>query len=322
MADSFPLSLDPDAPLPLYHQIVVGLRYGIATGGIERGQRLPPLREAAERWGVGYHTVRRAYAELEEMGLVRRRQGAGTTVVGSIRSAPVREGEALSRFLDHVVEEGRRRFGLTRREIASELDDDGDGHRDVGTEPRTCTVIECNAHQCADLAEQVRQRFAVDVHEHVLGSHDAPPPGVMIGTCFHFSDLRRRWPERRGDMFFPTLHPDPALRDRLLDVPGAGGEEAVPLCEREPALAEAMAEDVARLLGGVEIVPTVDRSPGEMREACPGGPILVAPRLWDSLPEVLKRDPAVVEVRYVFRPYDLEALARALDWRMKEAVRA
>lgn len=322
MTDAFPLSLDPDAPLPLYHQIVVGLRYGIATGGIVRGQRLPPLREAAERWGVGYHTVRRAYAGLEEMGLVRRRQGAGTTVVGSIRSASVHEGKAVSRFVHHVAEEGRRRFGLTRGEIANKLGDEGGGDREGGTEPRACTVVECNAHQCTDLAEQIRQRFAVDAHEHLIGSDDDPPSGVMIGTYFHFSELRHRWPERRGDMYFPTLHPDPALRERLLEVLEGGGQNVVPLCERDPVLAEAMSEDVERLLRGVEIVPTVDRSPRQVSDASPGRPILVAPRLWDFLPDELKSDPAVIEVRYVFRPYDLEALASALDWREKEVVRA
>src|SRR5262245_48034254 len=45
------LQLDPQSPVPLYHQLAESLRYRIATGALRPGQPLPPLREAARRWG-------------------------------------------------------------------------------------------------------------------------------------------------------------------------------------------------------------------------------------------------------------------------------
>ena len=64
------MTLDPDSAVPLYHQITEALSYRIATGRIPPGQRLPSVREAATAWDVNMHTVRRAYGELSERGLV------------------------------------------------------------------------------------------------------------------------------------------------------------------------------------------------------------------------------------------------------------
>lgn len=63
------MALDPDSPVPLYHQITEALSYRIATGRIPAGQRLPSVREAAKAWDVNMHTVRRAYGELSQRGL-------------------------------------------------------------------------------------------------------------------------------------------------------------------------------------------------------------------------------------------------------------
>jgi GntR family transcriptional regulator len=46
------------------------------------GGRLPPERELSERFSVARETLRRALRELEEDGLLERRQGAGTFVSG------------------------------------------------------------------------------------------------------------------------------------------------------------------------------------------------------------------------------------------------
>lgn len=47
------------------------------------GGRLPPERELSERLGVGRRLLRRALGEFEEKGLISRRQGRGTFVIGS-----------------------------------------------------------------------------------------------------------------------------------------------------------------------------------------------------------------------------------------------
>jgi GntR family transcriptional regulator len=66
--------------LPLYLQIAESLLDRIESGDLAPGDRLPPERELSERLGVNRMTVRRALRNLEDQGLLSRRQGDGTYV--------------------------------------------------------------------------------------------------------------------------------------------------------------------------------------------------------------------------------------------------
>ena len=52
----------------------------------DEGDRLPPERELAQRFGVARETLRRAMEALQAEGLLRRRQGSGTFAAGQART--------------------------------------------------------------------------------------------------------------------------------------------------------------------------------------------------------------------------------------------
>lgn len=54
----------------------------IGTGRLRRGERLPTVREAADRLGLSVNTVRRAYRELEDAGWVEVRDRHGARILG------------------------------------------------------------------------------------------------------------------------------------------------------------------------------------------------------------------------------------------------
>lgn len=92
--------VDPHAGIPLGVQIARQLRLRIATGRLAPGDRLPSARKLAADLGVNFHTVRKAYGELESAGLLALEPGRGTTV---------RAGAArLATSSDEVREEVRR----------------------------------------------------------------------------------------------------------------------------------------------------------------------------------------------------------------------
>jgi molybdate-binding protein/DNA-binding transcriptional regulator YhcF (GntR family) len=64
----------------LYLEIAESLRRRIASGELKPGDKLPPVREMARRWGCTPGTVSRAYAQLAREGLVGGRRGGGTRV--------------------------------------------------------------------------------------------------------------------------------------------------------------------------------------------------------------------------------------------------
>ena len=73
-------SLDPRDDLPLYAQLARQLREAVTAGEWPEGRPLPSVRTLVGLLKVNPQTVLRAYRELEEEGLIERRQGQGTFV--------------------------------------------------------------------------------------------------------------------------------------------------------------------------------------------------------------------------------------------------
>jgi DNA-binding GntR family transcriptional regulator len=72
----------------LYSRIANTLRTEIALGQHAVGSYLATEAELCRRFDVSRHTVREALRNLEELGLVQRRQGAGTRVVARTEPSP------------------------------------------------------------------------------------------------------------------------------------------------------------------------------------------------------------------------------------------
>jgi len=75
-----------NGPMPQHQRLAELLLSQIADGSVGIGDRLPTEAELGAAHGLSRGTVRRALGRLEQLGMIVRRPGAGTTVVGS---APV-----------------------------------------------------------------------------------------------------------------------------------------------------------------------------------------------------------------------------------------
>jgi len=94
---------------PIYRQIIEQIKYLIASGRLQPGDELPPIRVLAEELIINPNTVARAYRELEVAGLLSKRQGAGTYVSGA--GSPLARQERfriLSERADALVAEARQ----------------------------------------------------------------------------------------------------------------------------------------------------------------------------------------------------------------------
>ncbi len=69
--------------VPIYLQIMKQIEQMIATGRLEMGEELPPIRSLAQQLLINPNTVARAYRDLELKGALVTKQGAGTYVAES-----------------------------------------------------------------------------------------------------------------------------------------------------------------------------------------------------------------------------------------------
>jgi GntR family transcriptional regulator len=77
------ITVDPAAKVSLADQVARQIRYAIARGELQSGERLPSARDLAAAVDINMHTVLRAYARLQEDGLIELRRGRGATVLRS-----------------------------------------------------------------------------------------------------------------------------------------------------------------------------------------------------------------------------------------------
>jgi GntR family transcriptional regulator len=303
------MPIDPESPVPLYHQIAESIRTDVEAGRLRKGDALAPMREAAERWGVNMHTVRHAYAALAREGLLEANRGPkGTRVARDARhptSQPDATPEPLTAFLDGVMTEAKRVYGLDGAALSRAI-----STRSSDPRPEVF-VVECSEWQAQSHAAELAELYDVRATPWELQQGE-PPDGTVVATYFHYNDVRRQWPRRLAGVRFVSIYPAPDLFERFRALP------AVTICEMEYDTAEAVAADFGALFeaGAIEVNTTVAENPDEAARARSDAdpPYLFAPRAWARLSPEARNDPALHELRYVLDRKELEAIAAQERW--------
>ena len=116
------LRIDPDSPVPVYRQVVDGLRSLLVEGALQPGDALPTVRELGLDLGVHFNTIAEAYRVLAAEGWLdlRRRRGAIVTERATPRQEPDAD-EQFSRSLRQLIAQVRAE-GLSVRAITKELE--------------------------------------------------------------------------------------------------------------------------------------------------------------------------------------------------------
>ena len=113
-------ALDRTLPVPLGVQLRGLIEFGIGLGELPPGQRLPSVRELAERAGIAPMTVATVYRELRRSGLIEAKPGAGTYIADGHRSDGLRSTamRKIQRRIDALFDEAEE-LGLASSVVAS-----------------------------------------------------------------------------------------------------------------------------------------------------------------------------------------------------------
>jgi len=103
------IEIDRNADIPLQVQIANSIRFKIGNGNIKKGDRLPATRLLASQLGISFHTVRKAYADLAEEGIITSRPGSGYVVENA---EPLAKSDRMERGASILSSAIRQAVGL------------------------------------------------------------------------------------------------------------------------------------------------------------------------------------------------------------------
>ena len=96
-------TIDKKSDIPVWVQVRQRLSFCIMSGAYKEGDQLPTVRELAAQLDVHYHTVNKAYADLEKSGLVEMRSGKGSFVADLSKSRfHAIEGDVHAAVAEHA----------------------------------------------------------------------------------------------------------------------------------------------------------------------------------------------------------------------------
>lgn len=118
MADE--LFLSPNDSRPMYLQIMDQIKQKIYTGDWPAGQALPSIRELSATTKVSVITVKRAYTELEEQGVIVTQAGRGSFVADAVNTQKNRVEAELEKYILGLITAGRT-LGLSDSQIMASV---------------------------------------------------------------------------------------------------------------------------------------------------------------------------------------------------------
>lgn len=74
------LRIEVRSSIPVYQQVVDGVKSAVAKGLLQPGDRLPAVRDLAGELTVNHNTVQKAYQELEREHVIEVLRGKGTYI--------------------------------------------------------------------------------------------------------------------------------------------------------------------------------------------------------------------------------------------------
>lgn len=117
------LEVDLRSHVPIYRQVIDGIKEQVAKGLLKPGDRLPTVRELAVELSMNHNTVAKAYQELERDRVIELTRGRGTFISSSedIPNLAMRKLELREAMKKWLVE--AHHLHLPDEEIGSMLRD-------------------------------------------------------------------------------------------------------------------------------------------------------------------------------------------------------
>ena len=157
--------IDSNLDIPIYQQLVDKIRTGAKMGSLAPGQQLPTVQELASELSIARGTIKRAYDELEHLGILEKVQGRGTFICYQPGNSDSRKEQAMA-AIDGVLDQ-LEEMGFSQTEINIFLDLK-QRERTRRLSSLKVAVVECNPETLAQIAEQLRGIDGIELYSYLL----------------------------------------------------------------------------------------------------------------------------------------------------------
>lgn len=106
--------------IPIYLQIMEGIKTRIAGGLLPPGSKLPSVRDLAAQAGVNPNTMQRAMTQLEQEGLLYTQRTSGRFVTEDEAKMKELRSSLSEKYVEELFTQ-LSRLGMSREEIISEV---------------------------------------------------------------------------------------------------------------------------------------------------------------------------------------------------------
>lgn len=164
---NFLYQINTHLDVPIYRQLVDSIHTAVKKGELPAGHQLPTVQALTEELGIARGTVKRAYDELERLGIVEKVQGRGTFICyqpGNSGSRKEQAMAAIDEMLDRLEDMG---FSPTEINIFLNLKLRERAEQEANVK---IAVVECNPENLSQMSEQLRHINGVDLYPYLLDS--------------------------------------------------------------------------------------------------------------------------------------------------------
>ena len=114
------INLDYQSRTPIYEQIISQIVKYVALGVLKPKEQILSIREMASVLGINPNTVKKAYSELENKGVIQTFSTKGTFISDNVEKIKDSNIESKINEIKRIINE-LEKFGITKDEIMEKL---------------------------------------------------------------------------------------------------------------------------------------------------------------------------------------------------------
>lgn len=99
------IQIDPRSRVAIYEQIIRRVEELVTCGILQKDEQLPSVRTLAGTLGINPNTIQKAYAILEQDGVIYSRQGRGSFIALDAHEMQEKRSPDMFSELDRVVDD-------------------------------------------------------------------------------------------------------------------------------------------------------------------------------------------------------------------------